>query len=88
MACLAFSVLFGLCQQENMLDKALDIIQSLVSIFEVRDCVSQILLKFSDFNRPTNTCVHKINNFHLILRTIFPSINASRNPMTARFLSI
>lgn len=46
MACLAFSVLFGLCQQENMLNIALDIIQILVSISEVRECVTQILQNF------------------------------------------
>ena len=61
-------------------------LQGLVSISEVRECVFTNPPKFSDFNGPTNTCVYKIHNLHLIL--YIPSINASRNPMTARFLSI
>ena len=36
-------VSFGLCQQENTLNIALDTFRSLVSISEVRECVKQTL---------------------------------------------
>ena len=43
MACLAHSVSLAICKQENTVDVALDAFQSLVSISEVRECVTQTL---------------------------------------------
>ena len=43
MARLAHSVSLALCKQENTPDIALDTFQSLVSISEVRECVTQTL---------------------------------------------
>ena len=43
MARLAHSVSLALCKQGNTLDIALDTFQSLVSISEVRECVTQTL---------------------------------------------
>ena len=71
MACLAFSVLFGLCQQENMLDIALDIIQILVSISEVRECVTHILQNFQISMDPQTRVFIKYITF--ILYCIFPA---------------
>ena len=71
-ACLAFSVLFGLCQQENMLDKALDTLGSSFHFWSKGVCYTNSP-KFSDFNGLTNTCVHKIYTF--ILYCIFFFMN-------------
>ena len=71
MACLASSVLFGLYQQENMLDIALDIIQSLFSISEVRECVTQILQNFQISMDPQTRVFIKYITF--ILYCIFPA---------------
>ena len=56
MARLVHIVYLALCKQENTLDIALDTFQTLISISEARECVTQTL-KILQISRDPQTCV-------------------------------
>ena len=66
------SVSLALCKQENTQDIALDTLQSLVSVSEVRECVTQTL-EILQISRDPQTLVHcNLHNFRHVSNTSVP----------------